>query len=159
MLHSVVKIVQYNIYDIFCCKYHGRPLPRAAQSAAFPSPAGRGGVGLLNTKNGNYTPLYILRLCNRRFKDLDIIRCGLSYLATRLHVFRCGGNREAAIKVDSREDHALALFAHHPARRGGGASCGGASVYLCTIASGLRYPSNYTLKALVLPSETLGFTV
>ena len=59
------------------------------------------GEGLLNTKNGNYTPLYILRLCNCRFKNLDIIRCGLSYLATRFHVFRCGGNREGAIKVDS----------------------------------------------------------
>ena len=73
-------------------------------------------MGLLNTKNGNYTPLYILRLCNRRFKDLDIIRCGLSYLTTRFHIFRCGGNREGAIKVASRENHALALFAHHLAR-------------------------------------------
>ena len=37
MLHSVVKIVQYNIYDIFCCKYRS-PTPRSSS----PSPAPRG---------------------------------------------------------------------------------------------------------------------
>ena len=40
MLHSVVKIVQYNIYDIFCCKYSS-PAPEAAApppEAAAPPP-------------------------------------------------------------------------------------------------------------------------
>ncbi len=36
MLHHIVIFVQYNIYDIFCCKYQGKLQPRS------PSPAPRG---------------------------------------------------------------------------------------------------------------------
>ena len=43
MLHSVVKIVQYNSYDIFCCKYRS-PSPRSrspSPRSSSPSPAPR----------------------------------------------------------------------------------------------------------------------
>ncbi len=53
MLHSVVKIVQYNIYDIFCCKYRSptpeaaAPPPRRAERG-FPLPLWRGVNSLAN---------------------------------------------------------------------------------------------------------------
>ena len=40
----------------------------------------------------------------------------LSYLATWLYLAQEGGNVEAAIEIYGRENHALALDAHHLAR-------------------------------------------
>ena len=63
MLHSVVKIVQYNIYDIFCCKYRSptpeaaAPPPRRAERG-FPLPLWRGVNSLANhSSTGSLCPV------------------------------------------------------------------------------------------------------
>lgn len=50
------------------------------------------------------------------FSSPSILKTNLSDLATWTHVLGGSDHAEAFIEVDSRENHALALDAHHVAR-------------------------------------------